>query len=169
MTKIFIVVLVILAVLVGWIYFWQNKTISETNSQISDQSPPKSNYININWKFSLDIPEGYLVRDEEDIFYVVKKPAADDETPSPEMTIKIEKGSKTTIDASEEMKVISQESVLINGVDGHKTIVAYDSYPEGTECPIYRLHKNGLVYGFSLYECLESDIFESVVQTFKII
>lgn len=168
MPKIVFVAVILAAIAVSGVYFWQNKTVSETNSQIPDQSPPKSNYINTNWKFSLDIPEGYLVQDEEDIFYVVKKPTPDDETPSPELRIEIEKSSQTTM-ATSDKTIVSAEKVTINGVQGHKTVISYKDYPEGNQCPIYRLLSGGVVYEFSLYECLESAIFETVVQSFKII
>lgn len=162
------IVLVILAILVGGIYFWQKNTISQT-PKLSDQAVSEANYTNDKWKFSLDIPEGYLVRGEEDILYVVKKPTPDNETPIPEMKIKIEQGSQTTVETTQDLTMVSQEQVSINNIDGHKTVVSYKDYPEGSQCPIYRLHKNGTVYEFSLYECLESAIFETVVQSFKII
>lgn len=158
MPKIVLVVVIAAVVLVSGVYFWQNRTISD-----------EQNYTNAKWKFSLDIPEGYLVQDEEDILYVVKKPTPDNETPSPEVRIKIKKGSQTTVDAGEGMTVVSEEKITINDIPGHKTVVSYTNYPDGNKCPFYRLQSGGVVYEFSLYECLESAIFEPVVQSFKII
>lgn len=155
-----IVLLVILAVIVaGSIYFWQNKTT--TNSQ--------ANYINEAWKFSLEIPQGFLVEGTDSPFHVVKEPTLENETPSPEMRIKIEKGSQTAMQSDKDMTVVSSEKITVNGVQGHKTVVSYKDYPAGNQCPIHRLHASGVVYEFSLYECLESEIFETVVQSFKII
>ena len=134
--SIFIVILIILAVFLAAV------------SLRGDQQ----NYTNTKWNFSLTIPEGYLVEETDNLFYVVKKPSLDNETPLPEMRIKIEQSSKTNIDETKDEKVVNQEPVLIN---------------EG-QCPVYRLRYNGTVYEFSLYECLESAIFETVVKSFKI-
>lgn len=162
------IVLVILAISVGGIYFWQKNTISQTPKP-SDQTASEANYTNAKWKFSLNIPEGYLVQDEEDVLYIVKKPTPDNETPSPEMRIKIKEGNQTTMEPDKDMKVVSEEEIIINNIQGHKTVISYKSYPEGNQCPIYRLQSGGVVYEFSLYECLESDIFETVVKSFKVI
>jgi len=156
MFKIIVVLLVV--GLLSSVYFWQGRKVSD-----------EQNYINKEWNFSLNLPEGYLVSGEDTLLYIVKKPTADDETPAPDMRIKIEQGNKTTIDPDGDLKAVSQEEVTINNVKGHKTVVSYKSYPEGSECPVYRLHHEGVVYELSLYECLESPIFESVVQSFKII
>lgn len=147
---------------------WQfNDTQSYTFTSETESS--QNDYTNAKWQFSLGIPEGFLITGDDVLLYVVQKPTVDNETPLPEMKIKIEQNSKTTIDNTEEMKVISQEAVSINNIQGHKTVVSYESYLKGNECTIYRLHHKGVVYAFSLYECLESAIFESVVQSFKII
>lgn len=154
-----IVLLVILAVILAvGVYYWQNRTVTD-----------QANYLNENFKFRLQIPKGFLIEGDDTLLHVVKEPTADNETPSPEMNIKIEQGNKTTIDANKEMTIVSQESVSINSIKGYKTVVSYKSYPEGNQCPIYRLQSGGVVYEFSLYECLESAIFETVVQSFKII
>lgn len=145
----------------------EEKSMQDITDSIKFNNSPQANYINGVWEFTLQIPQGFLVEGEGTLLHVVKKPSADNETPSPEMNIKIEQGNKTTIDASGEITVVSQESVSINSIQGHKTIVSYKDYPEGSQCPIYRLHKNGTVYEFSLYECLDSAIFEPVVQSFK--
>ena len=158
MLKSRIVVSVILAILLlSGIYFWKNRT------------SPAQKYINEKWKFSLEIPYGFLVDETDNFLYVVKEPTPDDETPFPEMRVKIEQGNKTTIDPSNDLEVISQTKVSINKVSGHKTVIIYGDLPEGTMCPVYRLHYNDIVYEFSLYECLESSIFESVVISFRII
>ena len=149
------------------IYFRQNKVAPD--SKLPNEITSQQNYTNTKWKFSLTIPEGYLVEETDNLFYVVKKPAVDNETPLPDMRIKIEQSSKTTIDATEEKIVVNQEPVLINNIQGHKTVVSDKSYPEGNQCSVYRLQDNGTIYEFSLYECLESSIFETVVKSFKII
>lgn len=162
------IVLVILAISVGGIYFWQKNTISQTPKP-SDQAVSEANYTNAKWKFSLNIPEGYLIKGDDTLLHVVQKPTLDNETPIPEMSIKIEKSSQTTMESSEDMTVVSEEKIIINDIPGHKIVVSYKGYPEGNQCPIYRLLSGGVVYEFSLYECLESAIFETVVQSFKII
>jgi len=156
MSKIFIMLLVV--VILGSIYYWQGRKVSD-----------EQNYLNEEWKFSLSIPEGFLVSGNDTLLSIVKKPSLDDETPAPDMRIKIEKGDTTSIDPADDLKVVSQEEISINNVKGHKTVVSYKDYPEGSECPIYRLHHEGVIFELSLYECLESAIFESVVQSFKII
>ena len=158
MAKIIVVILVIVAL--GSIYFWQNSQVV---------SKAEQNYINGEWNFSLKLPEGYRVSGEDTLLYVVKNSTLEDETPAPEMRIKIEQGSKTTIDSDDDLKVVSKNKVSINNIQGHKMIISNTSLPERNECSIYRLHHNGVVYEFSLYECLESSIFETVVQSFKII
>lgn len=144
---------------------------NDTHSYTFSQEPESTagNYTNAKWKFSLAIPEGFLVQGDDTLLHVTKKPTVDNETPLPEMSIKIGQGSKTTIENSAEIKVISQEAVSVNNVGGHKIVVSYKSYPEGNKCPIYRLHHSGVVYEFSLYECLGSDIFETVVGSFDTI
>lgn len=144
---------------------------NDTRSYTFSQEPESTagNYTNAEWRFSLAIPEGFLVQGEDTLLHVTKKPIVDNETPIPEINIKIGQGSKTIIDNSAEIKVISQEAVSVNSIQGHKIVVSYKSYPEGNQCPIYRLHRSGIVYEFSLYECLDSDIFETVVDSFNII
>src|SRR3990172_4883892 len=102
------------------IYFRQNKVAPD--SKLPNEITSQQNYTNTKWKFSLTIPEGYLVEETDNLFYVVKKPAVDNETPLPDMRIKIEQSSKTTIDATEEKIVVNQEPVLINNIQGHKTV-----------------------------------------------
>lgn len=164
-----VILFVILAVaILGGIYYTKREVKTGTTDSQELEST-QGNYTNAKWKFSLAIPEGYLVQGDDTLLHVTKKPTADNETPSPEMNIKIGQGSKTTVDNSAEIKVISQEAVSINNIGGHKIVVSYKSYPEGNKCPIYRLHHSGVVYEFSLYECLGSDIFETVVGSFNII
>ena len=158
MAKIIVVILVIVAL--GSIYFWQNSQVV---------SKAEQNYINGEWNFSLKLPEGYRVSGEDTLLYVVSKPTPENETPTPEMRIKLEQGSQTSIDKTDSLVIVSQEEISINNTVGHKISVSYKDYPEDSQCPIYRLHNNGVVYEFSLYECLESEIFESVVQSFNII
>jgi cytoskeletal protein RodZ len=167
MPKIAIALLTI--VLLFAFYFWQNRQVSDKTPLDSVPSTSQQNYINKEWKFSLKLPEGYFVSGDGTLLYAVRKPSADDETPTPDLRIRIEQGSKTTIDPADDSKVVSQEEVAINNVRGHKIVVSYEDYPEGSECPVYRLHSKGVVYELSLYECLESPIFEGVVQSFKII
>ncbi|MBI2022429.1 hypothetical protein HYS97_01075 [Candidatus Daviesbacteria bacterium] len=164
-----IIVIISVAVILGGIYIWQNKNAVETTPANSVPIVSEQNYINKDWKFSLSIPEGFQVSGDDTLLYVVKKPTTDDETPAPDMRIRIEQGSKTTIDPADDLTVVSQEEVVINNVKGHKIVVSYEDYPEGSKCPIYRLHYERVIFEFSLYECLESAIFESVVQSFKII
>ncbi|OGM32672.1 hypothetical protein A2803_01270 [Candidatus Woesebacteria bacterium RIFCSPHIGHO2_01_FULL_44_21] len=168
MVRIIVAVILVVILLTG-IYFWQNKTIPDIIPTISDKTSSAEKYINKKWKFSLEIPGGFFVDETDTFLYIVKEPTLDDETPSPDMRVKIEQGSKTTIDSNDDLKVLSQTNVSINNIPGHKTIVSYGSLPEGNGCPIYRLHNSGTVYELSLYECLESSIFETVVKSFKII
>lgn len=145
----------------------EEKSMQDITDSIKFNNSPQANYINGVWEFTLQIPEGFLVEGEGTLLHVVKKPTPDNETPSPEVKIKLEKGSQTTVNTGEDMTMVSEEKIIINGIKGHKTVVSYKDYPEGNQCPVYRLHKNGTVYEFSLYECLESAIFETIVQSFK--
>lgn len=163
--NILVIVTVIASVVISVYLVFQNQNKPASKFINSSQA----NYLNEKWKFSLDIPEGFLVQDEADILYVVKEPTPDNETPFPEMRIKIEQGSKTTVDANDTMDVISQTAISINNIPGHKVVVSHKSYPIGNRCPIYRLQNSGIIYEFSLYECLDSSIFEPVVKSFKII
>ncbi len=163
-----IIVLIILVTVVSGIYFWRNKTISNIFATILDKTSSEK-YINEQLRFSIEIPKDYLVQETDDYLYVVKKPTLYNETPSPDIRINIEQGSKTTIDSSDDLNVLRQIEVSIHNIPGHKTVVSYGSLPKGNECPIYRLRNNGTVYEFSPYECLESSIFEPVVKSFRVI
>lgn len=131
-------------------------------------SAASQNYTNEEWKFALEIPKGYSVEGSDGLFYVVKDSDVNYEAPQNEIRIRIEKGNKTAVDPDKSTEIISEEATSINGVQGHKTVVSYKDYPEGNRCPFYRLQNSGIIYEFSLYECLESDIFETVVRSFKI-
>lgn len=132
-----------------------------------DISTSSQNYTNEEWKFALEIPKGYSVEGSDGLFYVVKDSDVELEAPQNEIRIRIEKDSKTTVSPDESTEIISEETVSINGIQGQKTVVSFKDYPKGNRCPIYRLQSSGIVYEFSLYECLESDIFEAVVKSFK--
>lgn len=133
-----------------------------------DMPTAPQNYMNKEWKFALTIPEGYLINGANGLFHITKKPTSGNETPLPEITVKAEQSSKIAISSEEGMEVVSREPVVINNVKGYKTIVSYDNYPEGNQCPIYIFNQGGVAYEVSLYECLESDIFETLVKSFKI-
>jgi len=126
---------IITAVIVGGgVCLWQNKDVTpEVQPEIEIS---EANYQNEELKFSLDIPEGYSVTGEKGFFFVTKKPTQEDETPLPEMNIRVE----------------NREAVS-----------------ENDRCPTYRLAHDGKIYELSLYECLESEIFEDVVKSFQII
>lgn len=168
-----VVAVVITAFIVGGgVYFWQTKDVVPTAQPkiaLPELPVTPNNYQNTKWNFSLDVPEGYAVSGEDASLLVTKKAAQGDETPLPEVTITISSGDVTTMGSSDSMSVIERTDVLINGVKGAKSVVSYSAYPTGNQCPIYRLTNNGILYEFSLYECLESEIFEPLVESFKII
>ncbi len=68
-----------------------------------------------------------------------------------------------------EAVILEETPITINGIKGKKLIVSYKWLPQGNKCPRYRLENKGVVYDIGLYECLESDILEDVVKSFRVI
>ncbi|MFA5128457.1 MAG: hypothetical protein WC445_00665 [Patescibacteria group bacterium] len=170
-TAILIVVIVTAIVVGGGVYLWQRQqTPTQESIELSnlENTPPVSGenqvgpeYVNQNLKFSLQIPDGYIVdKTSENTFQIVSKPTPQNETPLPEVNIKV-----GNLDDIKSDIIIKEENVLVGGIAGKKFTV---SFGEG-QCPIYRFDSQGKIYEFSLYECLESNIFEDVVKSFKII
>jgi len=177
-----LIAVVITAIVVGGgVYLWQkqktslpNTNLEQTNlpevgelSNVSNiPSTPEENqtgteYTNSKLGFSLQIPDGYLVSQVSDgMLQIVSKPTPQNETPLPEVTVRV--GNLEDIKSD---TIVKEENVEINGVAGKKFTV---SYGEG-QCPVYRFSNQEKIYEFSLYECLESNIFEDVVKSFRII
>jgi len=165
-TKIIVAIVVILIIAGSGIYFWRIRSASIK----SELNSLQGTYVNESWNFSLKLPDGYFVSGDEDLLHVIRQSAPGNES-LPEMNILLEKSNVNEVEETKSVKVVSKEDVIINGINGVKSIVSYPTNPIITDeqCPIYRLENNGTVYEFSLYECLESDIFEEVVQSFKVI
>ncbi|OGF21645.1 hypothetical protein A2316_01105 [Candidatus Falkowbacteria bacterium RIFOXYB2_FULL_38_15] len=160
-SKIILAVLILAIVGIGVIYYWQNFR------QQDYVQPATTTYTNEKWNFSLEIPEGYFVSDHESFLYVVKKEAPGKES-LPEISLNIKQYDITTTNTAPTADLGMEESIIINGISGKKSFGSYSVYPAANACPIYRLHQDGTIYEFSLYECLDSDIFEKVVNSFKI-
>ncbi|OGF21403.1 hypothetical protein A2316_03720 [Candidatus Falkowbacteria bacterium RIFOXYB2_FULL_38_15] len=166
-TKNIATVVVILIVAGSGIYFWQARNASIESELNSIQET----YVNGDWNFSLKLPDGYFVSGNDDLLSVIKQSAPGNES-LPEMDIRLKKSNSLEVTDTKSEKIISKENVTINGISGVKLIVSYPNNPtlaNGGQCPVYRMQNNGTVYEFSLYECLESDIFEKIVQSFKVL
>ena len=181
-TAIIVAVIVTAIVVGGGVYLWQrqetslpsNVNLEQTNSPevgelnnnsntpaVSEENQVSPRYVNQDLKFSLQIPDNYLVsKTSENTFQVVSKPTPGNETPLPEINIKV-----GNLDDIKSDTIIKEENVLVGGITGKKFTV---SYGEG-QCPVYRFNSQGKIYEFSLYECLESNIFEDAVKSFRII
>ncbi len=129
----------------------------------------RGNYVNREYGFSLNIPEGYGYVGEDGFLQVLATPTEENETPLPEFRLQITEGSDVNVAEQEGVTVVDSNAIIVNGIEGVLTTVTYSFYPEGNECPIYRFANDGFVYDFSLHECLESPIFEDVVSSFQLI
>jgi hypothetical protein len=167
-----IVAVIITAIIVGGgVYLWQKQQTPvqesselsnlENTPSVSEENQVGPGYVNQELKFSLQIPNGYIVdKTSESIFQIISGPTPENETPLPEVNIKV-----GDLDDIKSDTIIKEENVEVGGIAGKKFTV---SYGEG-KCPVYRFNSQGKIYEFSLYECLESTIFEDVVKSFRII
>jgi cytoskeletal protein RodZ len=167
-----IVAVIVTAIVVGGgVYLWQRQQTPTQESielsnlenipSVSGENQVGPEYVNQNLKFSLQIPDGYIVdKTSENTFQIVSRPTSENETPLPEVNIKV-----GNLDDIKSDTIIKEENVEIGGVAGKKFNV---SFGEG-QCPVYRFDSQSKIYEFSLYECLESNIFEDVVKSFRII
>lgn len=180
-TAIIIAVIITAVVVGGGVYLWQKQEVPSANTNIEQTNSPEvgelnnnSNtpatteedqvspgYVNQDLKFSLEIPDEYIVnKTSENNFQVISKPTAENETPLPEINIRAGNLEDVKSDT-----IIKEENVEVGGIAGKKYTV---SYGEG-QCPVYRFDSQGKIYEFRLYECLESSIFEDVVKSFRVI
>ncbi len=168
---IFVAVIITAIVVGGGVYLWQKQrtptkeSIELSNLEnipaVSEENQASPEYVNQDLKFSLQIPDDYIVdKTSENTFQIISKSIPENETPLPEVNIKV-----GDLDDIKSDTIIKEENVLVGGVAGKKFTV---SYGEG-QCPIYRFDSQSKIYEFSLYECLESNIFEDVVKSFRII
>ncbi|MFA5413044.1 MAG: hypothetical protein WC348_00690 [Patescibacteria group bacterium] len=167
-----IVAVIITAIVVGGgVYLWQRQQAPTQESSelsnlenapsVSEENQVSPGYVNQDLKFSLEIPNGYIVdKTSENTFQIISRPTPENETPLPEINIKVGE-----LDDIKSDTIIKEENVEVNGIAGKKFTV---SYGEG-QCPVYRFDSQGKIYEFSLYECLESAIFEDVAKSFRII
>lgn len=190
LTTIILTVVVTAIVVGGGVYLWQTGKTPSVGEQPKEQAeapevrtltnevspaaptaePEGTEYVNSELGFSLQIPDGYLISQiSAGMFQIVSKPTPENETPLPEMNLFIKSNEEVgnmegwTKTAS----IVKEESVEINGVVGKKFVISDST--TGGQCPVYRLGNQGVVYEFSLYECLESNIFEDVVKSFRVI
>src|SRR6185295_1466734 len=177
-SKIILAVVITALVVGGGMYCLQRTSWDEERSEYSqketpnhekEMETPQGNYVNNTWGFALEIPTGYEVTGDDNSFSVVKEVGSDEPTSLPEFHVQMSKSASTSIIENADQKIISTEDVTINGVSGKKSIVSYASYPEGSACPIYRLENAGTIYEFSLHECLDSAIYETVVRSFRLL
>ncbi len=155
----------------------QSEKVSPTtdDSKISDISLPaiiNEKYTNKTWNYSVHIPEGYSVRtaDNDGLVYIMVQTTPEGDTFT-DMTIKSKKGTIKPISSTDVIEIVSQEDIVVNGVKGIKTVAIYYCSPNAPRCTCtkYQLEHNGVVYEFDQWECLASEIFEDVIQSFQIV
>lgn len=117
--------------------------------------------------YGFDVPTGYTVAHsataQSERWTVTTLPTADMETPLPEMTIQ-RLPYAIALSAETNAEIISSTRLTINGLSGTKYLL---EEVENAECPTYEFIVEEQTYRFRLHECLDSRIFEQVVETFR--
>lgn len=149
----------------------QSKEISSTTDD-SNVSVIDGKYTNKTWNYSVDIPEGYSIRtaDNDGLVYIMAQTTPNGDTFT-DMTIISKRGGIEPIVSTENIEMVSQEDIVVNGVKGIKTDAIYYCSPNAPRCTCskYQLEHDGFVYEFETWECLASNIFEDVIQSFQIV
>ena len=123
-------------------------------------------YTNEEWGFSIEIPKGYAMNDDG-YFTIYSESTEESSMEFPVMNILIQEDIDMEL---EDRAPAIVEDIVINGVQGKKHLLSYSGEPEGeTTCLVYKLLHEGVSFEFKGWECLESPIFEDVVNSFKII
>lgn len=153
---------------------FQPLTVREAVDPAAEKpSPTQTNeYRNEKLGLSLTIPEGYRVVEHDNRLDIVKKPTPQDETPMPDLTVNVTKGDQTYV-LGENEKFETAEDFPVNGIPGKRYKVVQINPPSNVNieyCDFYRFAGTGYrAYEFRRWECLESPIFDQVVQSLKLL
>jgi hypothetical protein len=136
---------------------------------------PSQIYVNDEYNFTIEIPPGpYTLHDasNDSRYFLISSNFVDYFT---EMSIAISDGSLDDRDKYPGGTLLSEENIKINDVNGKLLHYGYylpgaDEPVEGDGCPIYILDDEvGHLFTFNLHECLDSSIFEDVVNSFELL
>lgn len=116
--------------------------------------------------YGFDVPAGYSVAHNVTAQFeqwIVTTDVANDEPVSlPELIVLSAPGT-TALPDETDVTISKTEKISQHGLSGTKYTVAEN---EG-QCPLYEFIVDGRTYRISLYECLDSKIFDQVAQSFR--
>ncbi|MBU0645898.1 hypothetical protein KJ611_00240 [Patescibacteria group bacterium] len=160
-----------LLVIGGGIYLWQDEGATYQAPESEEFQPVE---LTQDWQssdlgFALKLPDGFQISERPDGILVVKESTEAEPEPRPEFQVQVTQGNLADFKVGRGITLLSDEEVIINGAKARKFVITADSLPAGTECDFYSFENRGMIYEFSEYQCVDSPIFEAVLNTFAIV